>query len=116
MARGAGLVRIDPGSGAKASAYRNEDDILATPVVLIAGDGIGPEVSAATQAVVSTAGAQIQWVGAAAGLAAVEKHSGPLPAATLDLIRRHRIALKGPRPTQAGQGYRSTKVLSRQAL
>ena len=89
---------------------------MATPVVLIAGDGIGPEVSAATQTVLSTAGAQIQWVGAAAGLAAVEKHGDPLPAATLDLIRRHRVALKGPCTTPVGKGYRSINVRLRQEL
>jgi isocitrate dehydrogenase (NAD+) len=89
---------------------------LATPVVLIAGDGIGPEVSAATKAVVSAAGAEINWVEAGAGLAAAEKHGDPLPAATLDLIRRHRVALKGPCTTPVGKGFRSINVRLRQEL
>jgi isocitrate dehydrogenase (NAD+) len=89
---------------------------LATPVVLIAGDGIGPEVSAATKAVVSAAGAEISWIEADAGLAALEKHGDPLPAATLDLIRRHRVALKGPCTTPVGKGFRSINVRLRQEL
>jgi isocitrate dehydrogenase (NAD+) len=89
---------------------------LATPVVLITGDGIGPEVSAGTQAVVSAAGAQIEWVEAPAGLTAVEKHGDPLPTVTLDLIRRHRVALKGPCTTPVGKGYRSINVRLRQEL
>jgi hypothetical protein len=36
---------------------------------MIAGDGIGPEVMAATQTVVRRAGADITWIEAAAGLA-----------------------------------------------
>lgn len=89
---------------------------MPTPVVLIAGDGIGPEVSAATQAVVAAAGAEIQWIEGAAGLAAVEKYGDPLPSATLELIRRHRVALKGPCTTPVGKGFRSINVRLRQEL
>ena len=89
---------------------------MATPVVLIAGDGIGPEVTAATQKVVSAAGAQIEWIEAPVGLVALEKHGDPLPANTLDSIRRHRVALKGPCTTPVGKGYRSINVRLRQEL
>jgi isocitrate dehydrogenase (NAD+) len=89
---------------------------LATPVVLIAGDGIGPEVSAATKAVLSVAGADINWVEADAGLGAAEKHGDPLPTATLDLIRAHHVALKGPCTTPVGKGFRSINVRLRQEL
>jgi len=90
--------------------------VLATPVVLIAGDGIGPEVSAATREVVSAAGAQIQWIEGSAGLEAAEKLGDPLPSSTLDLIRRHRVALKGPCTTPVGKGFRSINVRLRQEL
>ena len=43
---------------------------MPTPVVLIPGDGIGPEVTAATRQVVQAAGADIDWIEAAAGLGA----------------------------------------------
>jgi isocitrate dehydrogenase (NAD+) len=89
---------------------------LATPVVLIAGDGIGPEVTAATQAVVQAAGADLTWVEAHAGLGAAEQFGDPLPSATLDLIRHYRVALKGPCTTPVGKGFRSINVRLRKEL
>jgi isocitrate dehydrogenase (NAD+) len=87
-----------------------------TPVVLIAGDGIGPEVTAAMKAVVDAAGADISWIDALAGLDAVERLGDPLPSGTLDLIRRHRVALKGPCTTPVGKGFRSINVRLRKEL
>jgi isocitrate dehydrogenase (NAD+) len=89
---------------------------VTTPVVMIAGDGIGPEVMAATQEVVRAAGARIDWIEAHAGLGAVERCADPLPVETLDLIRRYRVALKGPCTTPIGKGYRSINVRLRQGL
>jgi isocitrate dehydrogenase (NAD+) len=89
---------------------------VTTPVVMIAGDGIGPEVMAATRTVVNAAGARIDWVEAHAGLGAVERYGDPLPTATLDLIRKHRVALKGPCTTPIGKGFRSINVKLRQGL
>src|SRR5439155_14264174 len=74
------------------------------------------EVSAATKEVLSAAGADINWVEADAGLGAAEKYGDPLPAATLDLVRRHRVALKGPCTTPVGKGFRSINVRLRQEL
>jgi isocitrate dehydrogenase (NAD+) len=89
---------------------------LATPVVLIAGDGIGPEVTVAMQRVVQAAGANVTWVEAMAGLGAAERYGDPLPNATLDLIRRYRVALKGPCTTPVGKGFRSINVRLRKEL
>ncbi|HVK10979.1 MAG TPA: isocitrate/isopropylmalate dehydrogenase family protein [Gemmataceae bacterium] len=85
-------------------------------LVLIPGDGIGPEVTAAVQQVVAAAGAAIDWVVAPAGLDAAEKLGDPLPESTLDLIRKHRVALKGPCTTPVGKGFRSINVKLRQGL
>jgi isocitrate dehydrogenase (NAD+) len=93
-----------------------EDRLVATPVVLIAGDGIGPEVTAAMQTVLAAAGARVSWVEAFAGLAAAERFGDPLPNVTLDLIRRYRVALKGPCTTPVGKGFRSINVRLRQEL
>src|SRR5688572_25060991 len=87
-----------------------------TSVVMIAGDGIGPEVMAATREVLQAAGARVQWIEADAGLGAVEKHGDPLPDATLDLVRKQRVALKGPCTTPIGKGFRSINVRLRQEL
>ncbi|MFN4259312.1 MAG: isocitrate/isopropylmalate dehydrogenase family protein [Gemmataceae bacterium] len=89
---------------------------MATPVVMIAGDGIGPEVTAAMQRVVRAAGADITWIEAFAGVGALQRFGDPLPAATLDLIRRYRVALKGPCATPIGEGFRSINVRMRQGL
>ncbi len=87
-----------------------------TPVVMIAGDGIGPEVMAATQEVVRAAGARVDWIDAPAGLGAAERCGDPLPDATVGLIRKYRVALKGPCTTPIGKGFRSINVRLRQAL
>jgi isocitrate dehydrogenase (NAD+) len=89
---------------------------VTTPVVLIPGDGIGPEVTAAAREVVRAAGADISWVEADAGLGAAERYGDPLPAATLEQIRRHRVALKGPCTTPVAKGFRSINVRLRQGL
>lgn len=89
---------------------------MTTAVVMIAGDGIGPEVMSATQKVLHAAGARLDWVEAHAGLGAVERFGDPLPAQTLDLIRKHRVALKGPCTTPIGKGFRSINVKLRQEL
>src|SRR5439155_10919381 len=79
-------------------------------------DGIGPEVTAATQAVLRAAGADIAWIEAHAGLGAAERFGDPLPTATLELIRRYRVGLKGPCTTPVGKGFRSINVRLRQDL
>src|SRR5690348_6473974 len=65
-------------------------------VVLIPGDGIGPEVTEAAKAVVAAAGVVVDWIVAPAGADCVAQFGDPLPESTLDHIRRYRVALKGP--------------------
>ena len=85
-------------------------------IVLIEGDGIGPEVTQAACRVVAAAGVKIDWVKAAAGIPAAEQFGEPLPEETLEMIRRYRVALKGPCTTPVGKGYRSINVRLRQGL
>src|SRR5262245_57019198 len=68
------------------------------------------------QQVVAAAGARITWLKALAGLDAVEKLGNPLPDATLDAIRKHRVALKGPCTTPVGKGFPSINVRLRKEL
>jgi isocitrate dehydrogenase (NAD+) len=89
---------------------------VTTPVVKIPGDGIGPEVMTAACEVVKAAGARLDWIEAAAGLGAMEKFGDPLPMATIELIRKYRVALKGPCTTPIGKGFRSINVRMRQEL
>ena len=81
---------------------------------LIAGDGIGPEITAATLSVLDALGVSFDWDEQYGGMSAVEKAGTPLPKATLDSIRRTGLALKGPLTTPVGGGYRSVNVALRQ--
>lgn len=82
-------------------------------VTLIPGDGIGPSITEAVVRIVDTAGAGITWERREAGLAAIEATNTPLPEDTLESIREHKVALKGPLTTPAGVGFRSINVALR---
>jgi isocitrate dehydrogenase (NAD+) len=84
------------------------------PTTLIAGDGIGPEIVEATVMVLDALRAPFAWEAHKAGMSGVEASGDPLPQATLDSIRRTRLALKGPLTTPAGSGYRSANVRLRE--
>ncbi|HEY0480453.1 MAG TPA: isocitrate/isopropylmalate dehydrogenase family protein [Kofleriaceae bacterium] len=88
--------------------------MTAATVSLIEGDGIGPEITAATVRAVEAAGGQITWERVDAGAGAVARHGDPLPAATLASIQRTQLALKAPLATPSGGGYRSVNVTLRQ--
>jgi len=81
---------------------------------LIEGDGIGPEIAAATVRAVEAAGGAVAWERVDAGMAAVEKYKDPLPAATIESFKKNQLALKGPLATPSGGGYRSVNVTLRQ--
>jgi isocitrate dehydrogenase (NAD+) len=85
-----------------------------TPTVtLIPGDGIGPEITAAVVRVLGAAGAGVEWDRQLAGMAALEETGDPLPDATLESVRQHRVVLKGPLTTPVGTGFRSVNVALR---
>ena len=84
------------------------------PATLIPGDGIGPEIVDATLAVLDALEAPFDWDRQIAGLEGVTAAGDPLPQATLDSIRRTRLALKGPLETPSGGGYRSSNVRLRE--
>ncbi|MSP23900.1 MAG: isocitrate/isopropylmalate dehydrogenase family protein [Myxococcales bacterium] len=89
---------------------------MAHRITLIPGDGIGPEVSAATQDVLRAAGVEIDWDVQTAGLEVARLTGTPLPIAVLASIRQHRVALKGPCGTPIGGGFKSINVTLRQTL
>jgi isocitrate dehydrogenase (NAD+) len=84
------------------------------PATLIPGDGIGPEIMEATLAALQALGAPFQWETQIAGLEGVKTAGDPLPAETLQSIKRTRLALKGPLETPSGGGYRSSNVRLRE--
>jgi isocitrate dehydrogenase (NAD+) len=83
------------------------------PATLIPGDGIGPEVTEATLAVLEAVGAPFEWETMQAGMAGVAACGDPLPAETLTSIRKTRLALKGPLATPVG-GSLSSNVRLRE--
>ena len=85
-------------------------------ITLIPGDGIGPEVAAATQRVLSAARVDIDWEVHHAGVEVAKLTGTPLPATVIDAVAKNRVALKGPVTTPIGQGFRSVNVTLRQTL
>jgi len=85
-------------------------------VTLIPGDGTGPELTSAMRRVIDASGAKLAWEVAEAGEEAAAAKGTPLPPATLESIRRNRVAIKGPISTPIGSGYRSVNVALRKEL
>jgi len=94
------------------------------PIIpFIEGDGIGPDVWAATKKVVEAAVEKsyrgikkIFWKEVLAGEKAFNQTGEWLPSETLDIIREHLVAIKGPLTTPVGGGIRSLNVALRQEL
>ena len=95
-----------------------------TPIIpYIEGDGVGADIWAAARpvfdAAVKTAyggDRELVWTEVLAGEKAKEHTGELLPQATVDTIREHRVAIKGPLTTPVGAGFRSLNVALRQKL
>lgn len=85
-------------------------------VVLIPGDGIGPEIMDAAKRVIDASGVDINWIPMEAGAAQIEKYGSPIPPAVVDAIRQYGVAYKGPITTPVGTGFRSVNVVMRREL
>jgi len=85
-------------------------------IVLIPGDGIGPEVTDAAVKVIEAAGVRVKWEMFQAGSEVALRQGSPLPDAAIDAITRLGCALKGPISTPVGGGYTSANVKLRQRL
>ncbi|MEX0660783.1 MAG: isocitrate/isopropylmalate dehydrogenase family protein [Balneolaceae bacterium] len=83
-------------------------------IVLIPGDGIGPEITKSVTTILEATNVDINWIEAQAGEAIFNETGNPLPEETIDAIKKHRIALKGPLTTPVGSGFRSINVAIRQ--
>jgi isocitrate dehydrogenase len=105
----------------------SEDGNLVVPdfpvIPFIEGDGIGPDIWRAAQRVLDAAVSgvfgdkrKIQWLEILAGEKAYNRTQSWLPNDTLEAIRTHRVAIKGPLTTPVGEGIRSINVGLRQEL
>ena len=86
---------------------------MAHDVVLIPGDGIGPEITSAMRRVVDASGVDIAWNVVDAGAGVMDEYGTPLPEHVLDAIRSTKVAIKGPITTPVGTGFRSVNVALR---
>jgi len=112
-----------PESGEKIT-YDEETDEIEVPdnpiVPIIFGDGIGKDVAPAAQKVLDAAaeatGRNIEWARVLAGESARDEYDENLPEDTVEAIREHRVAIKGPLTTPVGAGFRSLNVALRKKL
>ena len=79
-------------------------------VVLIPGDGIGPEITEAMRRVVEATGVSITWHVEQAGAGVMDEYGTPLPQRVLDAVSKVGVAIKGPITTPVGTGFRSVNV------
>jgi isocitrate dehydrogenase (NAD+) len=90
---------------------------VAHRVVLIPGDGTGPELTEATRRVLEATGVDFDWEVREAGADVMDQYGGnPLPPEVLEAIRDTGVALKGPITTPVGGGFRSVNVALRKEL
>jgi isocitrate dehydrogenase (NAD+) len=89
---------------------------MAHRITVIPGDGIGPEIMAATIRVLEATGVAFDFEYREAGLDAAEKYGSVLPEEVLDSIRTNKVAIKGPITTPRGGGFRSVNVALRKML
>ena len=85
-------------------------------ITLIPGDGIGPEVTKPTLAIIKAAGVDVQWETYLAGAEALKKHGTTIPKTLMDSFEKNRVALKGPVTTPVGEGFASVNVALRQSF
>jgi isocitrate dehydrogenase (NAD+) len=89
---------------------------MSQTIAVIRGDGIGPEIMDASLGVLDAMNLGLQYEFVEAGMSAMEKSGELLPAATLDAIRKHRIAFKSPLTTPVGEGFTSINVALRKTF
>jgi len=86
---------------------------MSKTIAVIPGDGIGPEIMSATLRVLDALDCGLTYDFVDAGMVALEKHGELLPQSTLDVIGKHKVALKGPLTTPIGDGFTSINVTLR---
>jgi len=113
-----------PSSGDRITVENGRLDVPDHPIIpYIEGDGVGSDIWAAAKPVFDAAvesaydgDRQIVWTEVLAGEKAKEQTGELLPEDTVETIRTHRVAAKGPLTTPVGAGFRSLNVALRQKL
>ena len=79
-------------------------------IVLLEGDGIGPEIVNAVTKILDCAGANLNYHKFEIGQNAYEKYGTLIPDETYEALEKYKVALKGPITTPIGYGFRSVNV------
>lgn len=111
-------------SGSKITVNNGTLNVPNNPIIpFIEGDGIGPDIWAASVRVFDAAvekayngEKKVEWLEILAGEKAFNQTGEWLPKATIDAVRDYIIAIKGPLTTPVGGGIRSLNVAIRQEL
>src|SRR5437879_1896161 len=85
-------------------------------VTLIPGEGIGPEVAAATRRILEATGVQIDWEEIAGRSDSSSDQGKTVNQAAVESVRRNHLALKGPMATAIAGGAPSVNVALRKTL
>jgi isocitrate dehydrogenase len=120
-------MSYDPTPPAEGERITRSGDTLDVPnhpiIPYIEGDGVGADIWKAARPVFNAAvqtaygdDRSLVWMEVLAGEKAEEQTGDLLPQATVDTIREHRVAIKGPLTTPVGAGFRSLNVALRQKL
>src|SRR5690554_2427120 len=113
-----------PSEGTRIQAGPEGLTVPDDPIIpFIEGDGIGPDIWAATSRVVEAAverayggSRHIVWMEVLAGEKARERTGEWLPEETFQALREFKVGIKGPLTTPVGGGIRSLNVTLRQVL
>jgi isocitrate dehydrogenase len=107
----------------RAAFFIAETGMQTQTIHYIEGDGIGPEVMSAAQAVLDASvraaypDRRIEWLEVLAGEKAYAQTGSPLPQDSLDILRdQAEVGLKGPLGTPVAAGFRSLNVTLRQTF
>jgi isocitrate dehydrogenase (NAD+) len=82
-------------------------------VTLLPGDGIGPEVAAATVRAVDATGVAIDWDRVELSGEVIERTKQSVPDSVIESLNRTRVGLKGPVTTPVAGGFQSVNVALR---
>ena len=115
---------VEPKVGKKIQLSGGKIQVPDNPIIpYIEGDGIGRDITKATQRVVNAAvekiyggKKKIEWLEIYAGEKAQAKYGELLPKDTTQAIADYKVVIKGPLTTPVGGGFRSLNVTLRQVL
>ena len=94
-----------------------DSSLTPAPITVARGDGIGPEIMAATLDILDAAGARLAVEEVEIGEAVYRRgHSAGIEPGAWDSLRRTRVFLKAPITTPQGGGYKSLNVTIRKSL